>query len=523
VACLVTGLVLNKAVSPSKLSRPALLELGGLVILLWIFGAVLLVVAIARFRRAAREDRQEHSRAAAQDAAFEQLRDAGSLVQQLLSGEVPTVERVWDVVLRPDERALLDGRAAYSRFYGSGTPASRAAAKAGKAGKATLAQEVAWALAPRWREQQQARVVVTDQRLLCQVDTHGWLSFEHKAATAIKALPERHGVVLEYPGTSPLCLSGPRAARVIVVVLWALYGADGLREHPALAEVRATVALPPAPITTSTEQTSPVAGGTEAAKTEVTPASSSVTPAEIELVTARSPRAERHRDLLALLAASELVLAQHVAELLQITAKDAIERLEALCKQGAISRLHADPRWLAAYRITPDAAARVDPALPPLRTPELARYRHDAAAGWLWMLARNGRFGPQRAILSRREMQAADATARTAALLNTAGAEFGYRPSQGPQPGVDLVYRDLALVGPSGGWQSVDVMLSPPDAKRLRTMIAQAHRDQTLSQQLFMVNGAPRIRELIEGIAGELGLAERIAFESFDPAVIAGG
>jgi hypothetical protein len=203
--------------------------------------------------------------------------------------------------------------------------------------------------------------------------------------------------------------------------------------------------------------------------------------------------------------------------------RDAIRRLEALREQGVVSRAHVDRGWLAAYRITPKAAARVDPALPPLRAPELARYRRDAAAAWLWTTARNGRFGPQRAILSRREMQAADATARTARLLNRAGAAFGARPSDQPRPGVDLVYRDLALVGASGGWQSVDVVLSPPDPKRLRTMIGHPHRDETLSRQLFMVSGAPRIRELIEGIAGELGLAERVSVQSLDPAVIAGG
>jgi hypothetical protein len=539
--CLVTGVVVNTAAgNPSKLSKRAVLEFGGSALLLLIIGALLLVVGVARFRRAGREDRRERARAVAHQAELEQLADARGLVEQLLAGEIPAVEQVWDVVLRPGERVLLDGRVAYSRFYGSGTPASHASASTnrpssaaagrmlpehatGKAGKRTRAQEVAWALAPRWRDQQQARLVVTDQRLLCEVNTQGWLSFDHKVATAIKALPEAPGVVLEYPGTSPLCLSGPGAARVMVVLVWALYGADGLRDHPALAQVRPAAPVRPPATARSETASPPIHDAAAAAESKVAPADRDVTPVRVEPITARAPSPERPENLLAFLAASELVVAQQVAQLLRISAGQATKRLDALREQGSVSRLKIDPRWPAAYRITTEAANQVDPALPPLRAPELSRYRRDLAGAWLWMTARNGKFGHQLAILSRREMQAADADTRTATLPGRAGAMFRDETFEARGANPAPAYRDLALVQATGSWQSVDVVLSPPDPERLRRMISHPHRDQTLTQQLFVVNGDLHVRELIESIAGEVGLADSVVIEPLDPTVISGG
>jgi uncharacterized membrane protein YidH (DUF202 family) len=53
VVCGTAGLVINTAAgNPSKLSKPALFELGGAALVLWAVAAVLLLFAISRFNRA---------------------------------------------------------------------------------------------------------------------------------------------------------------------------------------------------------------------------------------------------------------------------------------------------------------------------------------------------------------------------------------------------------------------------------------------------------------------------------------
>ena len=211
--CFAAGQIINKlAGNPSRLSKHAVLELGGLVILLWILGAVSLLFAFGRFSRARRRAEQEREQAASRQLAAEQLMQAGRLAGQLLAGEWPAVGQVWDVVLQPGERVLLDGSAGYSRHYGLGSPATHTHVTrythvstrhygnvgAGRvvlghaideAGNRRRAQGAAFAAAARWRDQQQCRAVVTDRRLLCQVQSKGWVSFDHRAATAIKAVP----------------------------------------------------------------------------------------------------------------------------------------------------------------------------------------------------------------------------------------------------------------------------------------------------------------------------------------------
>jgi hypothetical protein len=237
VLCAAAGVIINRvAGNPSKLSKQAVLEFGGSALVLWGVAVVLLLFAFARFSRAGREEKHERDGASVRAVAHEHLARARRLLAQLLAGELPAVEQVWDVVLQPDERVLLDGTLGYSRFYGSGSPPTYThvstrhygAVGVGRrlfdhaidnAGNHAREDQAAHAASARWRDQQQSRVVVTDRRLLCQVKTHGWLSFDHKAVKAIKAVPETSSVVLEYPGTAPVCLSGAASAQVMVVVV----------------------------------------------------------------------------------------------------------------------------------------------------------------------------------------------------------------------------------------------------------------------------------------------------------------
>lgn len=517
VLCGAAGFVINTAArSPSKLSKPAVLEIGGLVLVLWAVAVVLLVFAIARFSRARGAPQQERDRANARQVAAEHLGRARELVARLLAGELPDGERVWDIVLQPRERVLLDGSLAYSRFYGSSSPAifthvsTRHYWGVGfarimfdhvldHAGNRMRAEQAAFAAATRWRDQQHSRVVVTDRRLLCQIRTKEWLTFDHGAATAIKALPETRSVVLEYQGTAPVCLTGPLSVQVMVIVVWALYGADGLREHPALAEVRPALLTAPAGSAVESEA---VAGS----EWVVEQPAGGVQVAGREPVSVGEPV-----DMLVFVAAHELVLAGQIAALLETSVEEATERLDLMCERGLVSRSLLSPGSPAVYRVTAQGAAQVDPALPPLRPLDLVtRYRQAAGIAWLWASAHAGSFGEVREVLTRRQMQAADATRRTALLLNTPGATFKDAPAEGTDPAVDDAYPDLALVAPTHGWAALELVLGTPDAERLRRMIARAQRDKLIVQQLFLVEQGGHARELIEATAAELGLADRV-------------
>lgn len=125
VVCGAAGAVINVAAgNPSKLSKRAVWEIGGSVLALWAVAAVLLLFAISRFNRAREATKHEYETAKARQLAAEHLAGARRLAGQLLAGEAPTVEQVWDVVLQAGERVLLDGSVGYSRYYGLGSAAT---------------------------------------------------------------------------------------------------------------------------------------------------------------------------------------------------------------------------------------------------------------------------------------------------------------------------------------------------------------------------------------------------------------
>ena len=358
VACVIVGLVINTAAgNPSKLPKSTVLILGGSVLVLWAIGAILLLFAISRFNRARRAIEQQRQQEQARKLNDQHVAQARRLLERLLAGEVPVLGQVWDVVLQPGERVLVEGTVSYARYYGVGPAATHthvATSDYGtvsgpvlldhtvdRAGRRGRVNEAGFAAAARWRERQQSRVVVTDRRMLCQVQTKGWLSFLHAEASAVRVEPKTRSVVIEYPQTAPLCLSGPLTAQIMVAVVWALYGADGLREHPALAEVRSLAPLP----------------------------------AEAAAAEEKDPDPE----VLALLAESELMLAEHVARMLGMNEREAAERLERLRERGLVGRvrLHADAP--ISYLITEQGAVLVGGSTPPSAMVDLANYRQTVA------------------------------------------------------------------------------------------------------------------------------------------------
>jgi hypothetical protein len=359
--CGTAGVVINAAAgNPHKLSKHTILLYGGSALILWGLALVLLLLGVSRFNRARRAAEQKREQATERQLTDEHVARARALAGQLLHGEDPMVRQVWDVVLQPGERALLEGSLVYSRYYGSGSPptythvSTRHYGDVGVgrmvldhaidgAGNRSRAEQAAFAAAARWRDRQQSRVVVTDRRLLCQVAAKGWLSFDHRATTAIQPVPQTRSLVLEYPDTAPVCLSGPLIAEIMVVVVWALYGADGLREHPALAEVRSVAPFPEAAVAEPSEPSNAEPRANEDATADVPPV-----------------------DLLAVIAEHELVVAKQVTELLAVSEDEAAEQLGELVTRGLVARVRFSSGTPAGYRLTERGVDQLETALPVL-------------------------------------------------------------------------------------------------------------------------------------------------------------
>ncbi len=355
LVCGTVGEVINKSGNPSKLPKHTVLLWGGIALGLWAIAVMLLMFAIRSFNKARRRGEFDHRQETGRRLAAEDVTKARRLAVQLLAGEPPAVGRVWDAVLQPGEQVLFEGTAGYSRYYGLGPRAGNDGSREAMlnqqithSGTRGRAQSPAVAAAARWRDQQQCRVVVTDRRLLCQPQSKSWVNFAHAEATSIQTGPNRRELIVEYPGTAPLCLAGPVSTQIMVIIVWALYGADGLREHPALADVRAVAPLPEARAASPAEF--PLAGGE--------PVSGAPRP-----------------DLLAFMATRELVVAEHAARLLGASEAEATEQLERLRERGLVSRIRLHVDSPTAYLITEQGSGRVGGAPAPSPTIDLAGYR----------------------------------------------------------------------------------------------------------------------------------------------------
>lgn len=191
---------------------------------------------------------RQNATEAAYRNGWDQARAAAT---HLASGrDLPAVP-VFDVVLRPGENVRADVVCDYARYYGGdgtyrhiggiflGSPGFVAGGLAitalGNAARRNRARQQAVA---QWREWQRTRVLATDQRLICHAAGR-WLSFDYAAVIAFHPDPRAYQMVLEFPDTSPLLLTGPAAPLLAIVATSRLHGPAAVHEHPALAALRA--------------------------------------------------------------------------------------------------------------------------------------------------------------------------------------------------------------------------------------------------------------------------------------------
>ncbi|MHA7303856.1 hypothetical protein ACX80E_01195 [Arthrobacter sp. TMN-49] len=174
---------------------------------------------------------------------------ARALQSCLLRREVPEPIRIWDVVANAEEVFFQDVPAHYGRHYGMDVTYSQSSgfyfgrpafvlAGLGASAMSNAARRDAAArqAVAQWRERQQCRLVVSNQRLMCQVGGR-WLSFYFSAVTAVYPEIEDWSLITQFDSTSPLLLSGVHVPSVALLTVLATQGVEAVGAHPSLQKL----------------------------------------------------------------------------------------------------------------------------------------------------------------------------------------------------------------------------------------------------------------------------------------------
>ncbi len=178
------------------------------------------------------------------------MQQGKAIRRTLMDRHLPPSIQVWGLIPRMNEVFFLSGSADYSRFYGTtvtyggsttvafGRPAWVAASLIGSAVGNSIARNRAEQLArAQWREFQPLQVLVSNQRIVCNVAGRGWLSFDYGAMTAIYPDPENFSIICEFRSTEPMMLNGPMVPSLANIAVLMTHGHGALTEHPALRAI----------------------------------------------------------------------------------------------------------------------------------------------------------------------------------------------------------------------------------------------------------------------------------------------
>jgi hypothetical protein len=191
---------------------------------------------------------------------------------------------------------------------------------------------------------------------------------------------------------------------------------------------------------------------------------------------------ERDRLLLAFTAEHRLALAAHAAALLEVSARTADGRLNALAEVGYLSSSTIFHRQPACYQITRNGLAAIGSELRPPRCVDLGCYAHDVGVAWLWLAARAGRFGAAGAVLGERRLRSSDGR------LERDGTPFGVRLGGVGAGGSErLHYPDLLLVTAAGRRVAFELELTPKGRARRETILAGYAADARIDGVLYLV------------------------------------
>lgn len=216
---------------------------------------------------------------------------------------------------------------------------------------------------------------------------------------------------------------------------------------------------------------------------------------------------ERDRELLSFVAEHRLVLPSHVASLLDTSPRSASTRLRALAREGYLSYQRVFAEEPACCQIRRKGLAAIGSTLPSPRL-DLACYRHDVGAAWLWLAARAGTFGPVRHVLGERRLRSSDGA------LDRPREPYGVRlGGVGPRGHERLHYPDLLLITGDGARIALELELSSKGRTRREKILSGYASDDRIGGVLYLVEDRAAGRAIgrsIQNSAGRLGISSLV-------------
>jgi hypothetical protein len=231
----------------------------------WIIlaGALVAVVMLIAFCTFLDRAQRPTARAAASSAGVGQAAawangwaEGRTLAWRLAHGQLPPAMQQWYVVLRPGEIAYLDVSVFYSRYgtprrstlprsrtrlyYFGGTGYASAGllvnAAADAIGEAVEYRRAIEATTPQWRLGQHTRAILTDERIVVHSNDQ-WVSMDIDAVTEFYPDLARGVLEVRFDDAMPMRLQGASVPVIATWLGWALYGPEGLRQHPGLRQL----------------------------------------------------------------------------------------------------------------------------------------------------------------------------------------------------------------------------------------------------------------------------------------------
>lgn len=212
---------------------------------------------------------------------------------------------------------------------------------------------------------------------------------------------------------------------------------------------------------------------------------------------------DRDRVLLWFAAHHRIVLAAQLQVLLGATPAAVATRVRALRRAGYLGAQRPFDGQAPCYWITRRGLGAIESRLPTPR-PQLGSYRHDLGIAWLWLVARQGAFGPIRQIVSEREMRSRDGTGNRR--VNPFGVRLG---GVGPGGRPRLHYPDLLLVGPGGRRVALELELTSKGRARRERILAGYAADGRIDAVLYLAD-RPATARAIRASASRLGISDRV-------------
>jgi hypothetical protein len=221
-------------------------------------------------------------------------------------------------------------------------------------------------------------------------------------------------------------------------------------------------------------------------------------------VSSRAARiTDRDLELLSFLAEHRIVTADHVREMLGVSATVAYGRLRALTALGLTTQHKLFYGQRSCYRITRQGLHAVGSVLPAPRI-DLRCYAHDIGLAWVWLAARGGRFGPMRAVVSERQMRSRDAGEPDR--QDRFGVRLGgYGPGGKPR----LHYPDLLLITAEGKRVAVELELTGKGRARRERILGGYGADSRVDAVLYLAENRSIARS-VQASAARLGLGSII-------------